>query len=51
MVDEDAESLAADMGSEVEGSDSELSDVASLDSDVEREGEQNYERYVSCNIM
>ncbi len=41
----------ANQGSEVEGSDSELSDVASLDSDLEREGEQNYERYCIVSVM
>ncbi len=44
VVNDEDDSLAA-QGSEVdEGSDSELSDVASLDSDLEREGEQTYER-------
>ncbi len=50
VVNDEYDSLAA-QGSEVdEGSDSELSDVASLDSDLEREGEQTYERWVSCDI-
>ena len=46
MVDEDDDESMWGAGSEAEGTDSELSDVASLDSDLEREGEITYDRWV-----
>lgn len=46
VVDEDDDESMWGVGSEAEGTDSELSDVAPLDSDLEREGEITYDRWV-----